>query len=181
LKRKITITMLLVLTTFSVWYFYPKTYSEMLHGVYYHLGNEEVFETIELHIDGKLQNHITGKKTFDGEVSWKGNGVPLLSNNDKLKLYYESGKIGIIATYFSEGEGGVAVAEGDIYGMVYINEDFSEFMLRVYSKDTVTDNNDEFMITAPANSRAEALDITERLLKDYRRVGDTFVYDPKNK
>lgn len=42
----------------------PKRYETTLDGVYYQLGNEKVFEKVKIHLDGKLQNHISGKRTF---------------------------------------------------------------------------------------------------------------------
>lgn len=65
MKRKIAILLMMIsmfVSIFSIWYFTPKRYSETVNGVYYQLGTEGIIERIKVHLDGKLQNHINGKK-----------------------------------------------------------------------------------------------------------------------
>jgi hypothetical protein len=125
-----------------------------------------------MNIKGKLQHHITGKKTFKGIVKFEGDGIPQVPQKGELSLYYENG-IGMLTSFFRVGENGNLEAHGYNFGLVYISEDFSEFTVAVYSRNSKDEPRtwsitDGIMITAPAKNREEALEITNKLLKEYR-------------
>ncbi|RCW39903.1 hypothetical protein [Paenibacillus prosopidis] len=78
MKRKIAVLLTIVtivISIFSIWYFTPKRYSETVDGVYYQLGTEGISEGIKVHVDGKLQNHMDGKRTFKTGFSMGGEGT----------------------------------------------------------------------------------------------------------
>jgi regulator of replication initiation timing len=164
------ITVLLVaLAIFISWNFYPKHYKETLNGVYYQLGKKDVSENIKIHIEGKLRNHLFGDKKFDGTVKFEGEMVPRISKNrGDLELWYEKG-FGVINSFYRTDENGVLKPDIYHYGIVYINDDFTQFTIKVNSRDTDDDQGswseeNGLMITAPADNREEAIEISDELI-----------------
>lgn len=181
LKDKILISAVIVsviLLVLTVWNSIPKHYNETLNGVYYQLGNEDVSENIKVHMDGKLSPRFFGNKKFKGTVKFEGERVPSPpKDRSELEFYYwsESGW-GVINSYFRMDEDGVANADIYQYGYLYINDDFTQFTIKVDTEESEESwsIHNGFMITAPASNRDEALEISTKLIKDYE---DSFTND----
>lgn len=171
MKVKIFVVLILFLGVFSVWYLVPKRYVTTLDGVYYQLGNEKVFEKVSIHLDGKLRNHINGKRTFNGVVSFEGKEIPEIPKDQtELLLIYKGGNLSPIFSGFKVSEG-VATAQVYNYGMMYTNDQFNLFTITVFTigdsgTRTWTPSNG-FMITAPAETREEALSISQKLINKF--------------
>jgi len=186
LKAKIIISAIIALGLLSAWSVYPKPYNETVNGVYYQLGNEEILEDIKMHIDGKLRKPIFGDIKFEGTVAFEGEMVPRLSEDrGELDLWYERG-FGMVTSYGRTGEDGVLIPDIYHYGNIYISSDFTQFTITIASRDSEDkqgswSGTNGLMVTAPADNREEALEITNELLNDYHRdyirVGDTFLYN----
>ncbi|MBM7572377.1 hypothetical protein [Aquibacillus albus] len=181
MKGKIIISAVLVLVILIAWNFYPKHYSETLNGVYYQLGNEEVSENIKMHIDGKLRPRIFGNKKFEGTVKFEGEMVPSISEDrGELEIYFENENgVGVIASFGRTGENGVLIPDIYHYGIAYKNDDYTQFTIKVYCRDTEDSKgswskNNGLMITAPAGDREEALELSNKLIEEYE---DSFIND----
>ncbi|WP_138417279.1 hypothetical protein [Aquibacillus sediminis] len=184
MKIKLTITVVLVIIIAVAWNYYPKPYTKNLNGVYYQLGNEEVREQIKMRIDGRLRNPLFGKTRFDGTVEFEGEEVPRVpEDRGELELWFEDG-YGSVVSFGRTRADGVLEPSIYYYGTVYSDNDFSQFTIAVYSRDTEDEDRgswsaaDGLMITAPAEDREQALKINQQLFNQYEKNGNSFIYDP---
>jgi hypothetical protein len=172
MKRKIAILLMIIsmfVSIFSIWYFTPKRYSETVNGVYYQLGTEGIIERIKVHLDGKLQNHINGKKTFTGVINFEGSKVPQIpKDRTELKLHYDGHNFTTIFSGFRiiDDKGRI---EPNIftYGWVYTDDEFSGFTIKVMDDNDQWSPSNGHMITAPANDRQEAMKRSQELIKEF--------------
>ena len=170
----VMVLIMIFIGIFSIWYLKPKRYTETLDGVYYHLEKEGVIEHIKIRFDGKLKNHINGKKTFKGVVNLEGNKVPQLPKDRlELQLHYSGNNFSAISSNFRVKDDGSVTPDIYNYGFIYINDDFTEFTIKV-----ITINNsgsfsqsDGLMITAPAKDREEALKKTDEIIRNFVEKG----------
>jgi hypothetical protein len=142
-----------------------------LKGLKYQLGSENNHFTkpVTISIDGKLLKSITGIKTFIGTINIEGENIPVPEDQRELEINFQPDGAGhIVYGYFENGRPGTYS-----YGTLYVNKDFSKVTVATFEKDGVDRSSgswtseDGFMITAPAGNRAEALKISNELMKDY--------------
>lgn len=172
MKRKIAVLLMIVAiitSIFSVWYFIPKHYSETVNGAYYQLGTEGIIEHIKVRLDGKLQNHINGKRTFKGVIDFEGSKVPQIpKDRTGFELHYDGHNFTTIFSAFRiiDDKGRI---EPDIftYGWVYTDDKFSEFTIKVMNDDGQWSPSNGQMITAPAKDRQEAMKKSQELIKEF--------------
>jgi hypothetical protein len=153
----------------SIWYLTPKRYAKTVDGVYYHLGEEGVIEHIKIHFDGKLRNHVNGNKTFHGAVKFEGNKLPQLpKDRTDLELHYNGDNFSTVFSGFRVIDArGVVAPDIYTYGVVYINDDFTAFTIKVFANDVSWSESDGSMITAPAKDIDEAMNKSEELIMDF--------------
>ncbi|MFB9324550.1 hypothetical protein ACFFSY_01175 [Paenibacillus aurantiacus] len=168
MKVKLSVVLILFAALFSVWYLVPKPYETTLEGAYYQLGNDTVFENVKIHLDGKLQNHWNGTRTFKGSVSFEGKGIPKIPEDQtELLLYYQGGNFSPIFSGYKVN-GGIAVPMIYHFGMLYTNDRFTQFSLTLFSGEPRTWlPSNGFVIAAPAQTREEALRISQKLMKKF--------------
>jgi hypothetical protein len=124
-----------------------------------------------MHIDGKLRNHLFGDKKFEGTVKFEGETVPRISKDrGDLEFWYENG-VGTINSFGLTDENGVLMPDIYHYGIVYINNDFTQFTIKVFDRETEDDQGswsieNGLMITAPADDREEAQELSDKLIKN---------------
>ncbi|MBM7565020.1 hypothetical protein [Paenibacillus sacheonensis] len=173
MKVKIIVVLLLAISIFSIWYLTPKRYAKTIDGVYYQLGREGIIEPIRMHLDGKLQHHINGKKSFQGKVVFEGKQLPRLPKDvAELELYYGGENFtSLFASFQTTNAEGRKVPELFMYGSIYINDDFNAFTVKLIANDDARPWSESggFMITAPAANRAEATMKSEQLIKDFNK------------
>lgn len=171
MKRKIAVILMIVViivSIFSTWYFIPKRYTESVNGVYYRLGTEGIIEHIKIRLDGKLQNHINGKRTFKGVIDFEGSKVPQIpKDRTELELHYDGHNFTTIFSAFriKDNKGRI---EPDIftYGWVYADDKFSELTIKVMNGDQWSPSNG-YMITAPAKDLQEAMKRSQGIIQKF--------------
>jgi hypothetical protein len=181
MKKKIIVSVIIIIVIFIGWYLFPKHYSETLQGVYYQLGDTEISENLTIHLDGKLQNYITGKKSFEGTIDFETDGIQIVpEDRTNLQLIINLGEQGTIFSNHRNGKETIL----DLYmvGAVYASEDFSEITIMVNSIDSKGNSgswsgSDGYIISVPADTREEALNISEELIPHVKRQGNSFIYD----
>ncbi|WP_206669687.1 hypothetical protein [Paenibacillus luteus] len=138
-----------------------------MEGVKYKLGvnDEQTVIPVSIHIDGKLSRSLIGRQTFKGKLSIEGEHIPVPENQDQLELHFEKNRSALMVyRYYENGQ-----PKMYSYGQLYINKDFSELTIAVYTKDGEGggswDGNDGLMISAPASDRMNALQLSNRLMK----------------
>lgn len=183
IKRFLYITIIVFFLSVVIWYFYPKKYDKTLDGVYYQLGDNDVYEEVSVQLNGTLQNLISGDNRFEGTIEIQGEQLPMIpENREKLVLYYDREGPGIIASYLSSGGDGVLITDNYTFGLIYTDSNFEQFSVMIHTRDADNPDGgswtgmDGYLITAPARNRDEALDITDKLFNHVKREGDMFIY-----
>ncbi|MFC4776111.1 hypothetical protein ACFO9Q_04940 [Paenibacillus sp. GCM10023252] len=170
--RKLVFLILLCIVVSSVWYFTPKQYNRTLEGVYFQLGNDQVFERIKIQFKGKIRNQINGSKSFKGNLKFEGNEIPKVpEDRTELELLYHGGNFSSVFSGFRIiDEAGRVTADIYQYGMIYINNNFTEFTIALTNLDNEETWNptNGLMITAPVDNREEAIKISQKLMNKFR-------------
>lgn len=173
----VMVLIMIFIGIFSIWHLTPKRYTETLDGVYYYPEKEGVIEHIKIRFDGKLQNHINGKKTFNGVVNFEGNKLPRLpEDRQELKLLYSGHNFGSISSNFRIKDGGGIEPDIYIYAYIYINDDFTKFTMRVIDNNSSSfsqSESDALIITAPAKDKEEAMKISDEIISDFFQLKST--------
>ncbi|GAE37288.1 hypothetical protein [Halalkalibacter akibai] len=176
MKKRIVLFLFALLIATTVWYTFPKTLVKQLDGVYYQLGKDEIIRNIAVQIDGTLQKSLLGKRTFKGEIKIEGEDFVVPANQRQLELTFsKADNRGFLNYGYVDDEANPKVYS---YGVIYMNPDFTEFTIAKYEKDHEEDfggswsGADGFMITAPADDRASAITISNRLMKNFLLEGD---------
>jgi hypothetical protein len=89
--------------------FTPKKYAKRLDGVYYQLGTEGIIEHVTVKLDGQIQRHVNGKRTFKGAIHFIGDKVPQIpENRTPLELVYDGQNFSTVFSAFRiiDDEGG---------------------------------------------------------------------------
>ncbi|GGA60395.1 hypothetical protein [Ornithinibacillus halotolerans] len=134
------------------------------------MENEQLTENIQFHINGKLENRIFGKKKFDGKVVLEGDHLPPVQGIDEegLQLWSED-RYGVLHSFGSVDADGNYTPSIHLYGIVFIDEDFSNFTIQINPVDEQQPwlESEQLMITAPASGREEAIKLSDQLMEEF--------------
>lgn len=171
MKIKILLVFIITLGIFSIWYLTPKKCNVTLDGVYYQLGNEELSQSVKVHLDGKLHNRINGKKTFKGTVEIEGQGVPAIPK-DKTEVvfdYHGDNRSPLFSAFRVIDDAGRVVPDIYNYGLIYTNNRFTQFTIALFidGDSSKWSPINGLMITAPAHDRLEALNTSQKLMAKF--------------
>lgn len=158
-KKLIYYTIFIILLVSSVIYFYPKKLSIEYSGIMYRLGDSNYSENIKVSVNGYLSKGLIKGDKFQGILTIGDKQLSKISirfdNAGKGDLLYFDENTGDFTsygqTYSSYMKEGLTISVFEQYGQ-------KEGMRRWSSKDGL-------MISAPANNRNEALDISNKLMK----------------
>lgn len=171
-RAAILLSIVTVVIGILIWHFAPKKYSETLDGVYYQLEAEGIIEHIKVRIDGKLENHISGNKTFQGVIDFKGDKVPQIAKDRaELVLHYDGHNFTTVFSPFQMINGDLkGRIRPDIYqyGWMYTNGKFTEFTIKLTLNGSIV-LSDGYMITFPAKDREEAMKKSQKLIQEFEQ------------
>lgn len=152
------------IVSFVVWYSVPKEINQAFDGIVYGVGSKsnQINKEVTITIKGKLYRKIFNHDRFKGTIDLKGE-VPTNIILDKKQ----------VEVVFLENGGSLLFGDSS-YGTLYINKDFSELSIIVYEHiESGRDNasyswhpEDGLLISGPAKSRKEALNISNELIGD---------------
>lgn len=154
----ITFILLIILSVISVTYFYPRKFNKEYSGVVYRLGDNAYSENIKISFDGYLS-----KRLFKGD---KFQGVIIIGDKKltKINMHFDSSNIAHIY-YYDENS-----STDEFYGDIVSSNIKDSFTIRVCEVDNNSGSTwsieNGLMVSAPANSRNEALDISKSILRD---------------
>lgn len=150
------IFILLILST--VIYFYPKKFNKEYNGVIYRLGDSSYSENIKISFDGYLSKRLFKGDKFQGTIN--------IGDKKFDKVFMEFSNRGdALVQYYGESLG-----EYMVYGNMYSVNIKDRFTINVWeavnSGGYTWSSNNGLMVSAPANSRSEAVDISNKLMKN---------------
>jgi hypothetical protein len=172
LKKVIVSFILLVFLVaigFGVYYYIPKTVNESIKGVEYQVGSgHDQVNSVTIKIKGKLHHSLLGKRRFVGSIDVKGTHSPNPNKDRKLEIAFDQNGMGIIEyVYYKNGK-----PEIESYGFIFANKDFNKVTIGEFREDQNEKGwtgKEGWMITGPANSKNEALIISNELMKKILR------------
>ncbi|WP_223067702.1 hypothetical protein [Paenibacillus caui] len=148
------------------WYTYPRHVSIELKGVKYQLGEENAsfLKPVTVRLEGSVNRSLFGRATFSGTIDAQ-EDIPFSKENGNVTIKLPE-KDGVIIDYIQIKNG-----EFKIYhlGSLLSNRDMSQVTLLLMHDEgggQSWSGRDGFMISAPAHTRQEALDISNELMKE---------------
>lgn len=150
--------------SFVVWYSVPKEINQAFDGIVYGVGSKsnQINKEVTIAIKGKLYRKFFNQDRFKGTIEINGEVPP------NIIIYKKQ-----IEVVFIENRGTLLFGDSP-YGFLYINKDFSELSIIVHeliesergSASYRWDPKDGLLISGPATSRKEALNISNELIGD---------------
>ncbi|TYP74540.1 hypothetical protein [Paenibacillus methanolicus] len=172
MKKQIGVLLLFALITASVVGYVilkPKPIHMTFHGIKYRLGAEQVelADPVAIRVDGRLKTSLLGQKQFAGTIRIDGVQLPVPEDQQMLDIQFKENGVGIMKYEYLENKGERNERQHSFaFGSIDMNEDFSAFSIAVAEQKGSTASwnyEDGIMISAPASSRSEASQLTERL------------------
>lgn len=147
----------------------PQSIQHTVEGVKYRLGveNKNFEEPVTINIDGKMKRNFKGRRIFTGTIHIENEKLPVPINQRELRITFlrDNGPASIAYRGYNNSLYHYS------YGDMYTNADMSEFTIGVFEetgpKSRGWNGGDGLMISAPAESRAEALEISNQYFKAY--------------
>ncbi len=142
-----------------LYYRTPKLVKIEYQGIYYQLGNSEITEEIPVVFDGYLTRGLWLEDSFQGTITI---GDATLNKVD-IRLPKDGPSV---IAYFDE-----ATKDYTSYGALYTKDIKKSITISVNLYDKATDSDvwssaDGYMISAPAQDRTGALELSNQLMKD---------------
>lgn len=183
MKRIIIFVITIVLTAlalFTIINFYPKEVNINAQGIKYRLGTElvESEKLIQVQIEGKLHKSFNGERKFEGTINIEGEEIPVPLDQRKLTILFADDGWGVITytLYKFKYNGAIQSVDHFQYGQLVINNDFTKATIFVDDQSEIVDgngsgwnSNNGQMITVPASSRTEAIQLTNEIAEKFLR------------
>ncbi|WDL95897.1 hypothetical protein [Alicyclobacillus sp. ALC3] len=158
---------LAVVVGLIILYTLPRNVSRTLTGVEYQLGtNRNKVVPVKITLHGKLQRSLNGHLKYRGSFVVTGGTVPNPDNQRTADIHFDSNGQGLIV-YGYWTKAGTPV--NHIYGAMFMTDAFKTLTIEAFtpagSNNKSWNGGDGFMITAPAQTRSQALSISNELMK----------------
>lgn len=155
--------------------YWPKQVHLDVQGVKYHLGeaNAGHEEFVQVKIDGEVWIDWKGIPTFSGTIDTGDDRLELTEDQRKVKV-----KLNGIAGNNLISYGGFDANTGPftfVYGRLYADKSFQNVTLNIFEETegggSGWGSDSGLMVSAPASSRTEALEVANTLMKKDMKGG----------
>jgi len=156
----ISYALIILFIIFGIIYFYPRKISGEYNAIMYRLGDSNYSENIKVSINGYLSKGLLKGDNFEGNVTIGDNKL------SKINMRFDNFRRGLLSCYVE------SIGDYTSYGDMYSDKMMKEFTICVLEEDKqrkggkTWSGTDGLMISAPASNRAEALEISNKLMKD---------------
>ncbi|WP_055666211.1 hypothetical protein [Desnuesiella massiliensis] len=157
--KKIYVYIIIALLLLCTLYLYPRKFNNSYNAIIYRLGDKSHSENIQINIEGWISNRFFRSPSFKGTIFI---GEKKLS--DINMKFDKNNKADIF--YFDEASG-----EYRSYGFIVAKNIRKQFTVGISEAKNPDDSakhwssKDGLMLSAPANNRDEALEISKNLMK----------------
>ena len=155
MNKKIFKICLVIVLLVVILILYPKRYDKEFSGIIYRLGkeNQEYFERVSISFDGKLTRLPILNNKYIGDIiigDMKITEITLVFDSDNSAMIFDSNL--------------------NTYGQIYFDNDYKSFTIAISEQIGSNsakgwDGSNGLMISAPASSREEALNISNKVMK----------------
>lgn len=160
-RKMLFYIMLTLVIALCIFYFYPKNLNKEYNAIKYRLGDSSDSENIKISIDGYISKRLFRGDRFRGSINIGGKQLK------EIDLRFDSTRRATIY-YMDAGSDSYYT-----YGTMVSNNMKDSFTILIFEADekekasagSSWSSKDGLMISAPANNRSEALDISNRLMK----------------
>ncbi|MCT4566498.1 MAG: hypothetical protein N4A68_19565 [Maledivibacter sp.] len=174
--RFVWMSVLIVLIAYGIFAF-PITINKEIPAVKYRLGDEESIENITIKIDGQYNRKLFLSDTFIGTIYIEGYEF---TKDDSGFSNLKSTLADINFNRDGYGRYGYVKVNSDdlmnlMEGEIFMKDKFSMFTMTIMEKDASDKSRSGWssekglMISAPAKTRGDALNISNLLMKDFLR------------
>lgn len=153
-KISIIIVILLLIQGYFC-YTFPRKISLSYNGIKYKVGDLGEQEQIKITADGYYYNKLFTKDSFEGSINIDNKIYPgpKLSVDKQLQMVY----------YHNSQKGGAF----ETYGEIFVGEKLKNLTICIQDAQYGWNSKDGLMISAPAKNREDALEISNKLMKNY--------------
>lgn len=164
LSRYVIIFTVIIFVGLYLWLTRPKEIQYKYNGIKYQIGNLQSEEPVSVEIKGKYKrNWIQKTELFQGQIKVNGELCYVGHDPEDIKNTYVFKKMNI---------SGIESSSFD--GLLFISEMMREITIGIFETEnpqgvsTLSFKNG-WLISAPCNSRAEAVDISNRLIQRFHK------------
>ncbi len=159
-KKLIGYALIILLIIFCLIYFYPKKINREYNAIMYRLGDRNYSENIKVNINGYFSKGLLNGEKFEGFITIGDNKL------SKINMRFDKFNRGLLFC-FDEN-----IGDYTSYGDMYSNQMMREFTICILEEDEQRNGgktwspSDGLMISSPAINRVEAIEISNKLMKD---------------
>ena len=172
MKKKVWVSIIVILSISIIWYIVPQYRHRTFEGVLFQLGKENAqnVQSVQIEIKGIIQRHFFSSITFKGTIRIDDELLPPLESPDKkLKVQLGDDFNGGIIKYHRNPETILNILNPFYYGILVFNKDFSKMCILKYEQSESGmhrswSGGDGMVYSAPATNRTEALSIANELM-----------------
>lgn len=168
MKKHIYYITFILLIVLSVLYFYPRKFNRKYSGVAYRLGDSAYSENIKISFDGYLSKRLFKGDKFQGEINIGDKKLIRII----LKFSSSNSPYGEDSAHIDYYDESLEAYKN--YGAIVARNIKDEFTICVLEADkdnkggSSWSSKNGLMVSAPASSRSEALDISKSILGDMK-------------
>lgn len=152
--KNIFIIFVLIATVVELYFVFPRRFVKSYEGLKYSLGDTKKQEKVKISLKGNLRKNFMRPDSFTGEV--------VIGNVVLANAFIDiDGKSNVL---YKAGAG--AGTDFKAYGTAYANEGLQSLSITVYDDEKGWSSNDGAVISAPASNRNEAIEVSNKLMKD---------------
>lgn len=151
-RKLILLIALLCIIGAYIFYIYPRQIVITYNAIEYQAGSNQLEKPIKISIDGFYYNKILSNDTFNGTITIDGENLKV----NELVVDTSGGfldGINSIGNYFS-------------YGRIYASRGMDTITICIF-RNGGWSSEDGFILSAPSMDRANALNISNNLMRDY--------------
>jgi len=145
-----------------------KQINSTINGVLFHIEDETVVP-LTIKMNGNLRYTPFGEKRFEGTIQIEGNPISDPNSNRELSMVFTKSGSGLMSFVMDFKDLRDGQFWNSRYGAVFASSDFSKISIQVVS------TNKRTLISGPANTKTDALEISKSLMKsyieDYKLIG----------
>lgn len=158
-KKAVSIVILL-LAVIYIYQIFPRKFNKTYKGIKYRLGSSDYVEEVTVVVEGSYAKKFLLKDKFSGTMT--------INNNGELtNLYLNFDKYGMEGILASNDK----TFQFESYGIIHTEPYFEKFTIRILEDEEepgskAWNSGDGLMLSAPADTREEALEISKNIMKD---------------
>jgi hypothetical protein len=159
LKNKFIILAIILFVVFGLVYFYPKKINKEYSGIQYRIGNDSYEEQTDITVNGYITRGLLQGDRFQGSIQ--------IGEKELAKLDMRlSDNHGAFLLYYDEASG-----DFNSYGHMYMDNSRKKISISIFESNDLEkgkkswSSKDGLIISAPAKSINEAIEITNELIR----------------